>query len=141
MPILKQQEIERPRPLYWHFLRASSEPKVAMRVGDWKILARLDTPSLKPSADISVEEMQALKTAALEQFELYNLKDDPGESRDLTAEAPEKLEQLVEQLRVVYAGVQAESPVWPAWESPRYEAQRIEWPSYRKRPATRAKSR
>ena len=39
------------------------------------------------------------------------------------------------------AEVQAESPVWPAWEWPRYESQRIEWPSDRKRPATKAKSR
>ena len=73
LPILNQQAIERERPLYWHFLRASSEPKVAMRVGDWKLLAKLDTPPLKPSADILEEEMHALKTAKLAEFELYNL--------------------------------------------------------------------
>ena len=133
LPMLNQQSIQRERPLYWHFLRASSEPKVAMRVGDWKLLARLDTPPLKPSADVLEEEMRVLKTAKLAQFELYNLRQDIGETRDLADQEPEKLAQLTEQLRGVYSEVQAESPVWPAWEWPRYESQRIEWPSYRKR--------
>jgi len=141
LPIFNQQAIRRERPLYWHFLRASSEPKVAMRIGDWKLLAKFDTLPLKPSANILEEEMRALKTAKLAEFELYNLDHDIGETTDLAAQKPEKLKQLVERLRVVYAEVQAESPVWPTWEWPRYESQRIEWPSYRKRPATKARSR
>jgi arylsulfatase A len=105
-----------------------------MRVGEWKVLAKLDVPPLKPSADILDEEMHALKTAKLAEFELYNLREDLSEMNDLADHEPEKLEQLVEQLRVVYSEVQAESPVWPTWEWPRYESQRIEWPSYRKSP-------
>lgn len=81
------------------------------------------------------------ETAKLVQFELYNLREDIGETNDLAEQEPEKLEQLVEQLRELYAEVQAESPVWPTWEWPRYESQRIEWPSYRKGPERRAKSR
>ena len=30
-----------------------------------------------------------------------------------------------------YEEVRAESPVWPEWEFPRYEGQRIEWPDYK----------
>lgn len=103
-----------------------------MRVDAWKILARFDTPPLKPSADILEEEMHALKTAKLVSFELYNLRDDPSETTNIATQKPETLARLVEQLRLVYAEVQRESPVWPAWEWPRYESQRIEWPSYRK---------
>ena len=42
LPVLEGKPVARSTPLYWHFNRASSEPKVAMRVGDWKILATLD---------------------------------------------------------------------------------------------------
>lgn len=141
LPLITQKPIKRTRPLYWHFLRASSAPKVAMRVGDWKILAKLDTPPLKPSADILEEERTALKTAMPIDFELYNLREDIGETNNLAEQNPEKLEQLVKRLRQAYAEVQVESPVWPIWEWPRYESQRIEWPEYRKRRENGKKSR
>ena len=131
--LLEGHSLERRAPLYWHFLRARGQPKVAMRAGDWKILAHLDQPDLKVTADIVAEEMRMLKTAKLASFELYNLKDDIGETTDLSPREPERLEQLAAQLRELYADVQAESPAWPAWEWPRYEGQRIEWPPYRKR--------
>ncbi|MCA9124259.1 MAG: sulfatase [Planctomycetaceae bacterium] len=132
LPALRNETIRRRRPLYWHFVRASSAPKVAMRVDDWKVLAKFDAPPLKPSADIVAEEMHALKTAKLVGFELYNLKDDPAETKNLVDQEPQKLAQLVAQLREYYAEVQSESPVWPVWNWPRYESQRIEWPAYRK---------
>ena len=38
----------------------------------------------------------------------------------------------------MYKEVRGESPVWPTWEFPRYEGQRIEWPDYQalRRPPT-----
>jgi arylsulfatase A len=135
-PLLEEKPIKRAAPLYWQFFRARGKPKVAMRDGDWKILAHLDQPDLKVTADIVLEEMQMLKTAELGAFELYNLKDDIGETTDLATRDPERLERLAGKLLAMYADVQAESPVWPAWKWPRYESQRIEWPAYRKRPNT-----
>ncbi len=133
-PLLAGESLERTTPLYWHFLRARGKPKVAMRSGDWKILAHLDQPDLPVTADIVPDEMRMLKTASLARFELYNLRDDLGETRDLAEREPQQLARLADQLRSMYAEVQAESPVWPAWKWPRYEAQRIEWPPYRNRP-------
>jgi len=130
--VLRDEVIDRKRPLYWHYLRASSAPKVAMRDGDWKVLARLNAPELKRSADITDQEIKLLKSGALIGFELYNLKEDPHEQANLAESDPQQLGLLVEKLKNTYAEVQAESPVWPAWEWPRYESQRIEWPAYRK---------
>ena len=42
--------------LYWHFNRASSEPKVALRAGDWKILATLDKNPSPRSNDITEQD-------------------------------------------------------------------------------------
>ena len=73
---------------------------------------------------------QALKTAELEGFELYNLKHDIAEATDLSAREPQRLQEMKAQMQTLYDAVRDESPVWPAWKWPRYEAQRIKWPPY-----------
>lgn len=125
LPLLEGKPIERRQPLYWHFNHASSAPKVAMRVGDWKLLAKVTGPDLGPGSDLVESEMEAIKTAEPKSFELYNLRDDIGETNDLASSEPERLQQMSEQLRSIYNEVQAESPTWPVWTSPRYEGQRI----------------
>lgn len=74
--------------------------------------------------------MQALKSAELTGFELYNLTEDIGETNDLSASQPEKLAELTAVMQAIYHDVRDESPIWPAWEWPRWESQRIEWPDY-----------
>ena len=133
LPALKNERIARKRPLYWHFLYASSAPKVAIRDGDWKLLAGLSGSDLPRGADITEEQMRVLKTADLTDFELYNLADDIGESKEVSERYPEKFQELKMAMTEMYREVREESPVWPAWEWPRYEGQRIEWPEYRKR--------
>jgi arylsulfatase A len=132
LPLLDGRPLRRRRPLYWHFNSASSEPKVAMRQGDWKILAHLDTPPRRRTADILDEVQHAIKTAELTRFELYHLRDDIGEQHDLASRETERLETMSRTLRELYHEVREESPRWPAWQWPRYEGKRIEWPSYMK---------
>src|SRR5262249_32977984 len=40
-PVFGGKPVSRKVPLYWHFNGALSKPKVAMRVGDWKVLGHL----------------------------------------------------------------------------------------------------
>jgi arylsulfatase A len=133
LPILEDKPIERRTPLFWQYGRARSKPKVAMRVGDWKILARLDTdvPVLRPGVRQTVEDTKWFKTAELTTFELYNLRRDVGETTDLAEQEPERLARMSAQLRKLYHGIREESPVWPAWEwTHYYEGERIKWPEY-----------
>jgi arylsulfatase A len=139
LPIFEGRPLARKTPLYWQFNYASSKPKVAMRIGDWKILATLDQPSLKPGADITPEVQQSIKQAELDALELYNVRDDVGETTDLAASEPERLATMAAQLRKLYREVRNESPTWPAWEWPRFEGERIRaareagvWPTWRK---------
>lgn len=125
LPVLEGRSIERRTPLYWHFQRARSEPKVALRAGDWKILAQLTGPELPPAGDLLESDMQAFKTAELTKFELYHLREDVGETMDLAQSKPDVLNDLTSQLRTLYREVRDESPVWPAWQWPRYEGRRI----------------
>ncbi|RIK83891.1 MAG: N-acetylgalactosamine-6-sulfatase [Planctomycetota bacterium] len=85
----KATRVERTMPLYWR-LHMAPNAKIAMRVGDWKILAN----------------------AELTEFELYNLKDDPKESTDLKEKDPRRFAELRAQLVKHSAAVEAEGPDW-----------------------------
>ncbi|MDF1752261.1 MAG: sulfatase-like hydrolase/transferase [Verrucomicrobiales bacterium] len=130
LPLLKGEPFQREVPLYWHFNRAKSPVKVAMRDGDWKITARLTGPQFNRGADLLEEEQNAQKSAELTGFELYDLGSDPAETNDLAATETGELNQIKSRLEAMYREVRDESPTWPVWEWPKYEGQRIEWPEY-----------
>src|SRR5262245_37182849 len=93
LPMLEGRPIARRTPLYWQFNYAESRPKVAIRRGDWKLLAGLTLPDFPPGADVTDEQMRALKTAELEGFELYNLREDIAETHELSAQEPQRLQE------------------------------------------------
>jgi len=129
LPLLTGGEFRRTKPIYWQFNYAQSEPKVALRDGDWKIVARLsELPQNRASLDESSNH--ALKHAEPIGFELYNLRTDLGEQADLAAVEPKKLAEMQAALVGRFREVQAETPTWPAFTDPGYEAKRIEWPTY-----------
>jgi arylsulfatase A-like enzyme len=70
----------RPRTLYWHYPHyhgSTWAPGAALRDGDWKLI-----------------ELQHYGNV-----ELYNLRDDLGERRDLSAKMPDKTAELLARLR------------------------------------------
>jgi arylsulfatase A len=82
-------KVERPVPLYWR-LQMAPGPTVAMRVGDWKILA----------------------DAELTQFEMYQVQSDSAETTDLKDQETERFQQMKAQLLKHHAAVEAEGPDW-----------------------------
>ena len=123
--------IKRKQPLYWHFYAARGGRQVAMREGDWKLVAAIDAPLTRQRAGIDALDQQDIKSAKLGKMELYNLNIDRKESRDLASVDPKRFRQMAERMKKIYSDVQKDSPQWPAWEFARYESQRIEWPPYR----------
>ena len=95
-PIFDGKPVERAVPLYWQYDRALGRPKVAMRQGDWKILADAD----------------------LERFELYNLRDDLAETTDLAQKAPDRLDAMAQTLTRLHDAIKAEGPTWPDMKKP-----------------------
>ena len=81
--------VERPQPLFWR-LHMAPNAKLAMRVGDWKILAN----------------------AELTEFELYNLASDPKETTDLKDREPRRFAALRDQLIQHNAVIDGEGPDW-----------------------------
>jgi arylsulfatase A len=90
LPAFRQEPILRPQPLYWRNHLAPENSRVAMRVGEWKIVGAED----------------------LSSFELYNLKEDWQESKDLAAKYPAKFEELKTQLVAHDASVLKDGPEW-----------------------------
>lgn len=130
-PLLAGESVERKKPLYWHFLRARGEAKVAVRMGEWKMTSGIDLEELKRSGSITEEDHMANKTAELKGFELFHLQNDPGETANLRELEPEKFAELKKAMTVLYEEVRDESPEWPLWDFPGYEGKRIEWPAYK----------
>jgi arylsulfatase A len=129
LPLLAGDAFRRAKPLYWQFNYAQSEPKVALRNGDWKIVARLtELPQSRSAIDDASNH--ALKHAEATGFELYNLRHDLGETNDRATAEPVKLNELRAALVTRFREVQAETPTWPAFQDPGYEAARIAWPTY-----------
>ncbi|QDV53768.1 sulfatase-like hydrolase/transferase [Gimesia fumaroli] len=125
LPLLKGEPLKRTKPLYWQFNRARNEPKVAIRDGEWKLLARLDIPSPKPSGSITAQELIDLKRAKLTGFELYHIQNDIAETTDRSESEREIFEKMKQQMQDIYEEVQAEAPLWPAWERSNYEGKII----------------
>lgn len=130
LPVLAGEPMRRSKPLYWQFNRARSDAKVAIRDGRWKLTAQLNVADPQPGGGIPADEMQNIKTAELTGWQLFDLQADIGESTDVAAENPAVYQSMKRQLQSMYEEVRSEAPHWPAWEWPRYESQRIEWPEY-----------
>ncbi len=112
MPIFSGRPVQRATPLYWHYYRTIGKPKAAMRVGDWMVLGHWDGPPLLTPGTLHRGHMEIIKAFGLTQFELYNLRNDPGQQRDLADNEPELLKKLSDMLVSKYNEVQAEGPVW-----------------------------
>ena len=67
---------------YPHHHGSQHSPSNAIRLGDWKLIQKTDA-----------------KTKPEDQYELYNLADDIGESKDLAKSKPERTQKLAAQLK------------------------------------------
>lgn len=88
LPALAGKEFQRKTPLYWRSNK--KEYRIALREGDWKIIAKSDQTG----------------------FELYNLIADPRETTDQSAHEPEIFEKLKKALIEYDNEVLAEGPDW-----------------------------
>ncbi len=139
-PLFAGGEVKRTEPLYWHFNRAAGQFHIALRQGDWKILARLDKTPPRGNDTTEAEERD-FKAAEPVSFALYNLKEDRAEMKDLSAIDAVKFAEMKALLLAKYHAVREESPTWPAWTFDNREGQRIEVPEYVKERQAKGKKK
>ena len=109
LPALVGEEMKREKPLVWAFYNSLNSQQVAMRDGDWKVLAHLDLPKMSNISDQNVEQVRA---AELSGIEIYNLRHDIGEARNVAPSDPDLREQLTRKLKAHYTDLLDHSYVW-----------------------------
>ncbi|GHC61927.1 sulfatase-like hydrolase/transferase [Roseibacillus persicicus] len=96
MPALVGKPVERKVPLFWRTHVSGPKERVAMRIGDWKIVG----------------------DETLTHFQLYNIPGDGREKNDLAEEMPEKTAEMKKELIALWNQIKADGPnEW--WESER----------------------
>lgn len=113
-PLLKGRDFSRTKPLLWSFYNALNDHMLAMRDGDWKIMARLKNDSMYlPKITNLYDGNEALvKSCELSDFVLYNLREDRSETKDVANLHPELFENMKKQLEEEYANLLADSHIW-----------------------------
>ncbi|MDE0840539.1 MAG: sulfatase-like hydrolase/transferase, partial [Kiritimatiellae bacterium] len=101
-PAWSGKPIDRSVPLYWRTHVAPSDCRVALRVGDWKIVGNED----------------------ISKCMLFNVQNDPQETTELQEQHPEKFNELQILLIKHDAAVKAEGPDWWQSEPPRQKKAR-----------------
>ncbi|MDB4438520.1 sulfatase-like hydrolase/transferase [bacterium] len=110
LPLLvKGNTLNREKPLLWIFYNALNERRVAMRHGDYKILARLNLPTY---IAVNKGNAEKVKEATLSDFQLFEVSTDVDESEDLTKNDPETFSKLKSLLQSEYASLVNDSHVW-----------------------------
>jgi len=109
LPALENKKPYREKPLLWIFYNALNERRVAMRDGDWKVLAKLD---IKQVRNITKENEAEVKAASISDIQIFKITEDVGESNDLAASVPEKLAELSGRLKEHYQDLLDGSHVW-----------------------------
>ncbi|WP_082379421.1 sulfatase-like hydrolase/transferase [Pseudalgibacter alginicilyticus] len=112
--LLDNGEFERTKPLIWAFYDAINEQRVAMRSGDWKIMARIESEGKTlPRIHNLYDGNEALvKNAKLVDYALFNLKNDIVESEDLSLKEPEVFDSIKKEFQIQYKGLLDGSHIW-----------------------------
>jgi arylsulfatase A len=113
VPWLEGKGLTRPQPLFWHYYGGEQQRQVALRDGDWKIVAWSDQPAVKGSgATFKPGILPGLKQSKLVGCELYHISTDPQETQDLAAQEPERARHMLAAAEQIYAQALAEGPDW-----------------------------
>ena len=88
VPAFSGKPIERKIPLFWRTHVSDPASRVAVRVGDWKLVSN-DT---------------------MDVFQLFNIEKDAEEANNLAGSMPEKLDELKKTLFTVWEDVESEGP-------------------------------
>ncbi len=110
---LRGRKVRREVPLHWHYYNALDRPKAALRDGDWKIVGMPEGGGSRPvGGQFRPEASAVVKGLELAEFELYNLREDLGETNDLAGRKPGRLKAMSRRLVELHDEVRAEAPDW-----------------------------
>lgn len=112
--LLNTGNFDRTTPLIWAFYDALNERRVAMRMGDWKIMGRLevDDKTLPNIHNLYDGNEAFVKSAKLTDFQLFNMKEDQKELQDLSLKELEVFNEIKKEFEIQYKELLDGSHVW-----------------------------
>jgi arylsulfatase A len=112
--IFDRGEVNRRKPLLWCYYNALNDHYVAMRDGDWKIMARLNIEgNILPSlSNIHEGNEKLVKSAVLEDHMLFLLSEDPSEITEVSADYPDVFIRMQDLLQNQYTELLDNSHIW-----------------------------
>lgn len=117
LPVLEGKPLFRSTPLFWCYFNALNEHRVAMRDGDWKLLAKINHGDLPRMENINDKNIERIRAASLLDFELYHVTDDIGEKQNVIEQHPNEAARLEQKLEGIYKELAETSHFWKT-ESP-----------------------
>ena len=105
----KDSSFRRNQPLFWHLQR--SKPIVAMRDGRYSMTAERDY-ELSKNNMFREEWIPLIKAGGYKNFQLFDLIDDPQQSKDISAEKPEVARRLKNALMRINASIMNDAVDW-----------------------------
>lgn len=114
--LVEGKKIKRPVPMMWWLYHARGGKEVTMRFEDYKVLANM-LPQKKIGIDDAtppngVSRMEFIKQAELGNFTMFNLREDPNETKELSRTEPEKLNDLKRRMIQLHVEIRKEGPVY-----------------------------
>tara|TARA_B100000945_G_C20416698_1_gene615539 strand:+ start:843 stop:2240 length:1398 start_codon:yes stop_codon:yes gene_type:complete len=129
LPLLKENNFVRKRPLYWFFYRTI--PEIAVRVGDYMILG-LDNDTLPRSHSFAHKDWQYILSMSIKDYELYNLKKDFSQQQNIFKNYPKKdtLKRLLNKQLI-----ELQTNMFPWQELPKYlnkrQREKMKWAAFK----------
>ena len=106
----RPNDFNRPQPFYWHVHR--SKPIVAIRDGEYSLIAYRDNEALPLTNRTEEAWIPLIREGGYQGYELYHLSEDPRQTMDLASHYPEKLQELKRKMLEINASVMADGYDW-----------------------------
>lgn len=114
VPLFSSGALKRKQQLFWVYFDSPAKPKVAMRDGNYKILAQLRNGKrpIPRRRNLTPKFKKQLAQSRLTDFEIYDVVSDPGEKQNLENSKHELLAKMKKTLTKHYTELLNDSPVW-----------------------------
>jgi arylsulfatase A len=110
LPALEGKKIKRDKPLIWAYYNALNEHQVAMRDGDWKVLAKLDLQV--KYQNLNDRNISEVRSAKFIDFEVYKVSEDIHEDNNLAGNNSSTVNKLKKKLEENYRELLEGSFIW-----------------------------
>jgi len=111
-PLFEEASLTRANPLFWCYFNSLNDACVAMRDGDLKVLMQINGGKLGRMQNLTSVDMKEVMSSELTDLEIYNVREDIAESKNLAKTDPELAGKMRKKMNKHFRSLNAGSHVW-----------------------------